>query len=169
MTYLNSFVRRGTYSPGVFSSYARLASVVAVVIVLDQASKLIITGRLNNAHVELFGGAVTLVNARNTGAAFSIFRSGGALFTVVAILVCAVILVYYRRATNSPPVVRIALGLVLGGAIGNLIDRVRLGYVVDFVDLHWWPVFNLADSAIVVGVALLAVMSLSTSNSNKVR
>jgi signal peptidase II len=67
---------------------------------------------------------------------------------------------YYRRVAAGPALLRIGLSLVLGGAIGNLIDRVRLGYVVDFIDLRWWPVFNVADSAIVVGVAALVLRSL---------
>jgi signal peptidase II len=91
----------------------------------------------------------------NTGAAFGILRTRGILFALVAIVVSVGIVVYYRAVAASPVLVRTALALVLGGAIGNLVDRIRLGYVVDFVDLRWWPVFNVADSSIVIGVCLL--------------
>ncbi|MCA1555023.1 MAG: signal peptidase II, partial [Chloroflexi bacterium] len=64
---------------------------------------------------------------------------------------------YFRRAHTAPLWVRISLGLMLGGALGNMIDRVRFGYVVDFIDLGWWPVFNVADSCVVIGVTMLAI------------
>src|SRR5207302_9836252 len=115
---------------------------------------------LQASSVDLFGGLVRLDYTRNTGAAFSIFPTGSWAFAAIALVVSAGIVVYYRRVAGGPVVLRLALGLVLGGALGNLIDRVRLGYVIDFIDLRWWPVFNLADSAIVVGVVLLALQSL---------
>jgi signal peptidase II len=107
------------------------------------------------------GGAVRIVDASNTGAAFSMFRTGGVIFGVVAAAVSLGIIWYYPRVTEAHPTFRFALGLVLGGALGNLVDRVRLGHVVDFIDLGWWPVFNLADSAVVLGVALLVMISLT--------
>ena len=76
------------------------------------------------------------------------------MLVLVAVAVSLGIVMYYRRVAQSPALVRLALGLILGGAIGNLIDRVRLGYVVDFIDLRWWPVFNVADLGIVGGLLL---------------
>lgn len=93
----------------------------------------------------------------NTGAAFGLLKEAGVVFVFVAILVITVIVLYVRRVPADQQLVRVALGLQLGGALGNLIDRLRLGHVVDFIDLQFWPVFNVADSAIVIGVALLAI------------
>jgi signal peptidase II len=141
--------------------YVFLIAVALGVVVLDQLLKALVTWKLRSGRVvELAGGLVQIDYTQNSGAAFGIFRTRGIVFALIAVIVSAGILIYYRRVAGSPLVVRVALGMVLGGAIGNLIDRVRLGYVVDFVDLRWWPVFNLADSAIVVGVALLVLYSL---------
>jgi signal peptidase II len=101
----------------------------------------------------------------NTGAAFGLFPRQGVLFVVIAVIVITAIIFYYRHLPTGYGLARVALGLQLGGALGNLIDRLRQGYVVDFIDfnfwpMHNWPVFNLADSAIVVGVGLLAVTML---------
>jgi signal peptidase II len=137
-------------------------------VLLDQVTKALARDRYaSGGSFRLFGGAVDLVYARNTGAAFSLMQSRGSVFVVVAILVIAGILVFYKRASNSPPIVQVGLGLILGGATGNLIDRVRLGYVADLIDLHWWPVFNLADSCIVVGVATLVLSSYVQDRQNR--
>jgi signal peptidase II len=150
--------------------YAFLLAVAAAVIFTDQVVKAVVTARLEYAApVDLLGGLVRLDYTRNSGAAFGFYQGGGALLAVVAIGVSAVIVFAYRRLARSPWVVRAALGLILGGAVGNLIDRVRLGYVVDFIDLRWWPVFNVADSAIVIGVALLVVHSALTPASDRLR
>lgn len=107
----------------------------------------------------------SLTYTTNTGAAFGLFPDQGYLFVIVALIVITAIIVYYRYLPPGYALARMALGLQLGGALGNLIDRLRQGYVVDFVDLNFWPmqnwpVFNLADSAIVVGVGLLALAML---------
>jgi signal peptidase II len=140
-------------------AYSGLLALAAAVIAADQVSKAAVTAALRTRSVGLLGGAVHLTYARNTGAAFSILPAGGYAFAVVAFAVSAGIVVYYRRVASGPTLLRLGLGLVLGGAIGNLIDRIRLGYVVDFIDLRWWPVFNLADSAIVIGVGALVLQS----------
>ena len=82
------------------------------------------------------------------------------MFLVIAVIVSAVILYYYRQVPSGGWLIRLALGLQLGGALGNVIDRVRLGYVVDFLDAWRWPVFNVADSCIVIGVGLLMLIML---------
>lgn len=142
-------------------SYALLLGLALSVLVLDQSVKQAVSQNLRDGRVlNVFGGLVRLDYTLNTGAAFGMLRSGGLLFAIIAATVSAGILFYYRRVTSSGLLVRAGLGLILGGAVGNLIDRIRLGYVVDFIDLRWWPVFNLADSAIVVGVSLLALHAL---------
>jgi 23S rRNA pseudouridine1911/1915/1917 synthase len=129
-------------------SYAELLGVACAVVAVDQSTKALVTDRLQFQTISLLGGAIDLAYTRNTGAAFSVLRNGGVLFAVIAVAVVAGILLYFRRLAAAPVTLRLGLALVLGGALGNLIDRVRLGYVVDFIDLHWWPVFNVADSSI---------------------
>lgn len=141
--------------------YTQLLGLALLIVAIDQVSKALVVHSLSGGRViVLFGGLVQLDYTVNSGAAFGILQARGLLFIVVAVVVSVIIVVSYRRVVAGPLVVRIALGLVLGGAIGNLIDRVRLGHVVDFIDLGWWPVFNLADSSIVVGVVLLALAAL---------
>lgn len=104
----------------------------------------------------------------NTGAAFSFLAQSGGwqrwLFTVLALLVSMVLVIWLYRLPRCYSWLGSALGLILGGAIGNLADRVRLGYVVDFIDIyyrHWhWPAFNLADSAISIGAVMLIIDAL---------
>lgn len=140
--------------------YSMLALVAGTVVAVDQIVKAIIAQALGGGSViEILGGLIRLDYTRNSGAAFGMFQAGGIVFAAIAVGVSAGILIFYRRVANGPRTVRFALGLILGGALGNLIDRVRLGYVVDFIDLRWWPVFNLADSAIVIGVCLLFLQS----------
>lgn len=100
----------------------------------------------------------TFTHVTNTGIAFGLFREWGSILVAVAVVVIAFLLLYtYQLATARWPI-QIAMGLQLGGAFGNLIDRIRFGFVTDFLDFKFWPVFNLADSAIVVGMLLLLVL-----------
>ena len=103
---------------------------------------------------------VTLTHVRNTGAAFGLFPGLSTFFMLVALIVIVGIVIYCYQLDEASLLLRIALGLQLGGATGNLVDRLTLGYVTDFVDFRVWPVFNIADSAIVVGTALLAYYAL---------
>lgn len=95
----------------------------------------------------------------NTGGAFGLLRDRNTLFLAVSSVVSVVLLVQLFKA---PAGYRFALGLILGGAWGNMIDRLRLGHVIDFLDFRVWPVFNLADTAISIGVALMAVLLFLT-------
>ena len=103
----------------------------------------------------LFEGLITLTYATNTGAAFGVLTDRGILFLLIGLVVAGVLIAGWRLLPRQRPLVRLSLGLQLGGAAGNLLDRVREGHVVDFILVPRWPVFNLADSAIVCGVALL--------------
>lgn len=141
--------------------YALLLVISALVVAIDQAAKFVVTKTLEGqTPVQVLGGLFQVDYTRNTGAAFSMLQSGGWLFAAVALIVVLAILIYYPRMHQRGFLVTLALALVLGGAIGNLIDRIRLGYVVDFIDFRWFPVFNLADSAIVCGVGVLILASL---------
>jgi signal peptidase II len=137
-----------------------------LVVVLDQLTKRLAEDRLRGQRaVPLLDDVLRLTYVENRGAAFGLLQDQTTFFVFVGILVIGVIAASYRYLPRSGLRLHLALGLQLGGAIGNLIDRIRQGYVVDFVDFgfrsNWWPVFNVADSAIVVGVALLALNALS--------
>jgi signal peptidase II len=145
-----------------------------LVVVLDQMAKRLAEDRLERTGVRsvplpLVGDYLRFTYVENRGAAFGLLQDQTTFFVFVGVLVVGVIAASYRYLPRSGFRLHLALGLQLGGALGNLIDRVRQGYVVDFVDLgyhaNWWPVFNVADSAIVVGVALLALNALSPSPS----
>ena len=140
--------------------------IAVLTLVLDQVSKLWIKSYFET-HMLEFGNSLTsgdhlldITYAVNTGAAFSIFPNQKYLFIVITLSALMGILYYYFKAKEDSKCFTIGLSLIFGGALGNLIDRVRFGYVIDFLDLHWknvyhWPTFNLADSAICVGVGLL--------------
>jgi signal peptidase II len=132
--------------------------VVALVVTLDQLSKLWV--RANRLEIELLPGFLDLVYVENTGAIFGLFHNHTELFIALGIAASVIILVflyYFPPATN---VGRVSFALILGGAVGNLIDRIRLGYVIDFISIHLqelfhWPAFNLADTALTVGIFTL--------------
>lgn len=102
----------------------------------------------------------TFTHIRNTGAAFGLFANMNVVFILIALAVIVVIIIYYRQLATASWVLQVALGLQLGGAIGNMIDRILYGYVTDFIDFRVWPVFNVADASIVVGTILLAYYAL---------
>jgi signal peptidase II len=133
----------------------------AAVVVLDQATKAVASARLFLSDpVPILGDVVRLTLVHNTGAAFGLFPGSRLPFIVVSLVAIAVVLYLFTRETYRGVTQRVLLGCILGGAIGNLADRVRLGWVVDFIDVGIgatrWPVFNVADSAVTVGVILLA-------------
>jgi signal peptidase II len=137
---------------------AAALATAGVVAALDQATKqLAISGIERGEHVDVFFG-LELTNARNTGVAFGAFEGGGALVAIL-IAVSLALLVAYFVVHREKPWLWLPVGLLLGGALGNLADRARIGAVIDFIDPVAWPAFNVADSCIVVGVlALLYVV-----------
>lgn len=136
----------------------------AVVWVVDRSTKTWAEGSLRGREpIRVVPHVLQLTYTTNSGGAFGLGRSAPLLFAGATIVVSAVIVWYSLRLTQ--PLVAISLGLVLGGALGNLTDRVTnggglSGHVVDFIDVHVWPVFNVADAAVVIGAVLLALASL---------
>ena len=128
--------------------------VALIVVALDQVSKFFITANKDILPIPK-EGFFRIAYSTNEGMVFGLFANQAFLITLTAIVGIAAILVYSRYPQANRLLVRIALGLLLGGAIGNLIDRIRFGEVVDFIDVGAWPVFNFADSAVVVGVILI--------------
>ena len=132
-----------------------------LVVVADQLSKMWIRSNLVVGQSLQETGFFRLTHIHNTGAAFGLFQGHSFALTIVALVGIVVLLVYalliYRRFPILDNLLgKSALGLVLGGTVGNLIDRLHLGYITDFIDIGFWPAFNIADSAIVVGVIILA-------------
>lgn len=139
----------------------------AVTLVLDQASKLAVDGSMQLFESIPLTSYFNLTYVHNTGAAFSFLAQAGGwqrwLFAGLAVIMSSIITVWLYRLQKHETLMAVALSLVLGGAIGNLIDRVAYGYVIDFLEFyyqHWyWPAFNIADSAICIGVGLMLLES----------
>lgn len=133
----------------------------ALVLAADQLSKSWAAAALgptpHSRAIRLGPEWLNLVYSQNTGVAFGMFQDLPQLFTITSLLITAGALYAYAvYLPNRVPWVQASIGLIAGGAIGNILDRLRLGYVVDFISVGWWPVFNLADSAISIGVTMLA-------------
>ena len=132
----------------------RVAAVVLATVAADQLVKALVRTTIERGEeVELLLG-IQLVNVRNRGIAFGLFAGGGVVLVVFALAALAALLVFFA-AHRHRPLVWLPTGLLIGGALGNLIDRTRDGAVTDFVDLPLWPAFNLADVAITFGVLTL--------------
>jgi len=133
--------------------------VTVLTIIADQGSKILVAKRMElGQSIPVLGNFFRLTFIRNAGSAFGIFLGGGWFYLLASILAIILIFFYLRKMSAGHLWSRISLALILGGALGNLIDRVRYGMVIDFLDFGIdrlrWPVFNLADAAITVGVAL---------------
>jgi len=136
--------------------------IAAFVVVLDQISKLWVRSNFELFQTVPITACLSLTHVRNTGSAFGLFANQAFLLILVAIVGLVAILLLYRYLSRSSILSISALGLIFGGAAGNLIDRLRFGYVTDFVDVRlWrdfhWPAFNVADSAITVGSMMLVL------------
>ena len=140
--------------------WAGLGAVVLAAIAADQLTKLIVASELtldDSLHVL---GPFSVHHVQNSGIAFGLFASATPVVTALTALAVGWMLLFFARSGSRHPVLPVALGLLIGGSTSNLIDRIRLGHVTDFLDLRYWPAFNLADSFIVVGVGILFVALL---------
>jgi signal peptidase II len=137
--------------------------VSAWIVLLDQISKTIVMRALYPYEaVHCLGGMVRITHVRNPGAAFGILQNQVWLFATATFLVASLVLTFYRRVPRSDWCMKLGLALGLGGSLGNLVDRLRFGSVIDFIEIEPFPVFNLADCAIVAGVILLLFAILRT-------
>ena len=139
-----------------------LLAIILAVGLLDQSTKFLVQRFMQFGESIPADGFVRLTYVVNPGAAFGLFQGQSLFLTVGSFLGIGVLVLFYYRAPFPGPLLRLSLGLQLGGAVGNLLDRLRLGEVVDFVDVGPWPIFNVADSAIVVGIGLLMALVLFT-------
>jgi signal peptidase II len=135
--------------------WAALSTVALAAIVGDQLTKRIVRTHLEIDESLKVIGPLSIHRVQNSGIAFGLFSSATAIVTVLTGIAVGWMLVFFARSGARHPILPAALGLLIGGSISNLIDRVRLGHVTDFIDFGWWPAFNLADSFIVIGVAVL--------------
>ena len=138
----------------------------------DQLSKFWIRSNLATGESLFEVGFFRLIHVHNTGAAFGLFQGQSFLLTIIALVGVAALLLYALFFYRKFPFLgnrlgKLALGLVLGGTVGNLIDRIHLGYVTDFIDFDVWPAFNIADSAIVVGIIMLAYSLICLARARK--
>lgn len=144
-----------------FRRYWQIAAIAILIIALDQWTKSLV-----RANIPLRGSWLPegwewlspyarIVHWYNTGAAFGMFQQGGMVFTVLAFIVIGLILYYYPQVEKADWSLRLAMSMQLGGAAGNLIDRLTIGHVTDFISVGRFPVFNVADASITVGAAVL--------------
>lgn len=144
-------------------------------VILDQASKLVIAGSMRLYESIEIMPFFKLTYVHNTGAAFSFLSEAGGwqrwFFAGLALAISAGIAVWLTRLQKHETLLAVALALVLGGAVGNLIDRLAYGYVIDFLDVYYaswhWPAFNIADSAITLGVVLMLLESFGLGHSKE--
>jgi len=139
--------------------YWMLLVIASIVVIVDQVTKALVRANIP------FGGRwmplgwlepyFRFVHWENTGAAFGFFQNGGLVFTIMAVIVSIVIVIYYPQIPKEKKLMRVAMAMQLGGALGNLIDRLVFGPVTDFISVGNFAVFNIADSNITVGVGLL--------------
>lgn len=142
------------------SQWLGLLAVAVSAVVGDQVTKHVVTSTLgldDSVHVI---GPLSIHHVQNSGIAFGLFSQATAVVTVVTAVAVLWMVVYFARSGARHPVLPAALGLLIGGSLSNLVDRIRLHHVTDFIDFRYWPAFNLADSFIVVGVVILLVALL---------
>ncbi len=139
------------------TSWARAGGVFACVLLADQAVKALVTSALARGEEREIFAHIKLVNVRNSGVAFGQLQNGGAIVAaVIAVAVVALVVYFARHGTRRW--MWLPTGLLLGGALGNIVDRLSEGAVIDFIKFPYWPAFNIADSAITVGVVVLLLV-----------
>lgn len=150
---------------GGFTKAIVLLLTALAILVADQLTKALVVANLAiGEQARLLGDLVQVWHAQNRGAAFSLFQGGTILFLVVSVLSIGMVAYFHRSLRDRPPWLHVVLGIVLGGTLGNFIDRLRQGYVTDWLSVGIgdarWPTFNVADSSVVVGIGILVAYLL---------
>ena len=144
-----------------------LAGVLSVVFI-DRLTKIYFVHLLDlNESIAVIKNVVHFTLVHNTGIAFGLFKDCGFVFVIIPLILTGLLIYniyYYRNSEQLSRTYIVAFSLILGGAIGNLFDRITLGHVIDFIDLRVWPVFNIADSAITVGAAIILLKCIPSSS-----
>ena len=144
-----------------------LVAVVLSAIAADQLTKRIITSQLALDESVDIVGPFSIHHVQNSGIAFGLFASATAVVTALTAVAVGWMLLFFARSGARHPILPLALGLLIGGSASNLLDRIRFGYVTDFLDVRFWPAFNLADTFIVVGVAVLLAALLAADRTER--
>jgi signal peptidase II len=143
-----------TFSAGP-AQWLSLLVVATAAVAADQLTKQLVARTLQLGDAVELAGPFSIHHVHNSGIAFGLFSSATSIVIALTAVAVICLVLFFARSGRRHPLLPVALGLVLGGSVSNLLDRIRLGYVTDFLDLAYWPSFNLADTFIVVGVALL--------------
>jgi signal peptidase II len=154
-------------SGGLSRAFILLLTALAI-LVADQVTKALVVGNLAiGERVDLLGDLVQVWHVQNRGAAFSLFQGGTVIFLVVSVLSIGMVAYFHSTMRDRSPWLHLVLGIVLGGTLGNFTDRLRQGYVTDWLSVGFgdtrWPTFNVADSSVVVGIGILVVYLFLTS------
>jgi signal peptidase II len=146
-----------------------LLSVAVAALAADQLTKQIVVTQLAVGESVHVAGPLYIAHVNNPGIAFGLFSSWASAVTFVTAGAVLWMLFYFAKSGARHPILPVALGLLIGGSLGNLVDRLRIGHVTDFLDLRFWPAFNLADTFIVVGVAALLLALISAERQPRIR
>ena len=147
--------------------WVSLAAVATAAIAADQLTKHVVASQVRLDDEVQVLGPFTIHHVQNSGIAFGLFASATAVVIVLTVVAVGWMVGYFARSGARHPLLPVAVGLLIGGSVSNLADRVRLGHVTDFLDFRYWPAFNLADSFIVVGVAILLVALTATDKPSR--
>ena len=138
-----------------------LGAIAVAAVLADQLTKYVVSSALSIGEEARIAGPFSIHHVQNSGIAFGLFSRSTSIVIVLTGIAVAWMLLFFSRSGARHPVLPVALGFVLGGSSSNLVDRVRLGWVTDFLDFNYWPAFNLADMFIVVGVGILFLALLA--------
>jgi signal peptidase II len=148
------------------AQWLSLLLVAAAAVAADQVTKQLVARTLALGDSVELAGPLSIHHVHNSGIAFGLFSSATSIVIALTGIAVGCLVLFFARSGRRHPLLPVALGLVLGGSVSNLLDRVRLGYVTDFLDFAYWPSFNLADSFIVVGVGLLFLSFVAADRSS---
>ncbi len=134
----------------------------ALILIADRLTKILVFNAISpNQTIGIVPGIFHLTLVLNKGIAFGLFRGMRLLFIITSLAIIVLIFIYMQKSRSRDLLNRVSIGLIIGGALGNLFDRLKFGYVIDFLDFQVWPVFNIADSSITVGAIILVLRILS--------
>lgn len=128
--------------------------VFSFVFISDQITKYAVYKNMSLGESIPTEGIIRITYARNTGMAFSLFENFGIILLILSLIIASILIIYLFTIDKPRILIRVFSGLVVAGALGNILDRIRFGYVNDFIDVGWWPVFNIADSSITIAIGI---------------
>ena len=124
------------------------------VFISDQITKYAVYKNMSLGESIPAEGIIRITYARNTGMAFSLFENFGIILLILSLIIASILIIYLFTIDKPRILIRVFSGLVVAGALGNILDRIRFGYVNDFIDVGWWPIFNIADSSITIAIGI---------------